>query len=261
MADHICFFDLDGTLFSHASDSIPSSTLRSLSLLQKNGIPIVLATGRHFAELGQLEPSASIPFDAWIMLTGAYITDAGKRCIASAEIGEENMVVLTDWLNGHGYSYIVVEEEVNYMNSHSALARQVQDSIHTALFPVMDVSRIHSHPVYQLTVFAPWSVAEELMWLVPSVRASQWHSSAFDLSSIKAGKGDALRKVCDYFHVPVSGSFAFGDNNNDLDMLRAAGTGIAMGNGSPGAKQAADYVTDDIDADGIEHALLHFGLI
>ena len=99
------------------------------------------------------------------------------------------------------------------------------------------------------------------MRLVPSVRASQWHSSAFDLSSVKAGKGDALRKVCDYFHVPVSGSFAFGDNNNDLDMLRAAGTGIAMGNGSPGAKQAADYVTDDIDADGIEHALLHFGLI
>ena len=81
MADHICFFDLDGTLFSHASDSIPSSTLRSLSLLQKNGIPIVLATGRHFAELGQLEPAASIPFDALIMLTGAYITDAGKSCI------------------------------------------------------------------------------------------------------------------------------------------------------------------------------------
>ena len=125
----------------------------------------------------------------------------------------------------------------------------------------MDVSRIHSHPVYQLTVFAPWNVAEQLMTLVPGVRASQWHPMAFDISSIKAGKGAALRQVCDHFHVPLSQSFAFGDNNNDLDMLRAAGTGIAMGNGSPDAKQAADYVTDDIDADGIEHALLHFGLI
>lgn len=261
MADHICFFDLDGTLFSHASDSIPSSTLRSLSLLQKNGIPIVLATGRHFAELGQLEPSSSIPFDAWIMLTGAYIADAGKQRIASEEIGEENMVTMTQWLDAHGYSYIVVEEKENYMNSYSDLARQVQNTIHTALFPIGDVNRIHSHPVYQLTVFAPWNVAEQLMTLVPGIRASQWHPMAFDISSAKAGKGIALRWVCDHFHVPLSQSFAFGDNNNDLDMLRAAGTGIAMGNGSPDAKQAADYVTDDIDADGIEHALLHFGLI
>ena len=261
MADHICFFDLDGTLFSHASDSIPSSTLRSLSLLQKNGIPIVLATGRNFAELGQLEPSSSIPFDAWIMLTGAYIADAGKQRIASEEIGEENMVTMTQWLDAHGYSYIVVEEKENYMNSYSDLARQVQNTIHTALFPIGDVNRIHSHPVYQLTVFAPWNVAEQLMTLVPGIRASQWHPMAFDISSAKAGKGIALRWVCDHFHVPLSQSFAFGDNNNDLDMLRAAGTGIAMGNGSPDAKQAADYVTDDIDADGIEHALLHFGLI
>lgn len=261
MTEQICFFDLDGTLFSHQSDSVPASTLRSLSMLQKNQIPIVLATGRHFTELEQLEGTASIPFDAWIMLTGAYIADREKRKIASERIGEENLVILTDWLNLHNYSYIVVEEQVSYMNSYSDLARKVQDSIHTALFPVMDLNRIHFHPVYQLTVFAPWNVAEELTKLVPAVRATQWHELGFDLSSVKAGKGNALRNVCEYFQVPVSASFAFGDNNNDLDMLKAAGTGIAMGNGSDEAKAAADYVTDDIDDDGIFHALHHFGLI
>ena len=44
-------------------------------------------------------------------------------------------------------------------------------------------------------------------------------------------------------------------------MLRYAGIGVAMGNGSPLAKQAADYVTDDIDDDGWAKACLHFGLI
>ena len=54
---------------------------------------------------------------------------------------------------------------------------------------------------------------------------------------------------------------AFGDAENDLDMLRFAGIGVAMGNGAEEVKAAADYVTADIDDDGIEKALKHFQLI
>jgi hypothetical protein len=56
-------------------------------------------------------------------------------------------------------------------------------------------------------------------------------------------------------------TYAVGDSVNDLDMIRAAGTGIAMGNASEVAKAAADYVTSDIHEDGIAHALEKFGLI
>ena len=54
---------------------------------------------------------------------------------------------------------------------------------------------------------------------------------------------------------------AFGDGENDIDMLKFAGIGVAMGNSSDIVKAAADYVTDTIDNDGIEKALRHFGLI
>ena len=54
---------------------------------------------------------------------------------------------------------------------------------------------------------------------------------------------------------------AFGDGENDADMLKFAGIGVAMGNAAEKAKAAADYVTDHIDSDGVEKALLHFGLI
>ena len=56
-------------------------------------------------------------------------------------------------------------------------------------------------------------------------------------------------------------AIAFGDSENDLEMLRAAGIGVAMGNGTPEALEAADYVTGDCDDDGLLHALEHFGLI
>ena len=56
-------------------------------------------------------------------------------------------------------------------------------------------------------------------------------------------------------------AIAFGDGGNDVEMLRYAGIGVAMGNACPEAKAAADYITDDVTADGLANGLRHFGLI
>lgn len=67
-----------------------------------------------------------------------------------------------------------------------------------------------------------------------------------------AGKGNAVRFVCDYLGVPLSDTYAAGDADNDISMLEAAGCGIAMANASDKVKQAADVVTDlDNDRDGL----------
>lgn len=54
---------------------------------------------------------------------------------------------------------------------------------------------------------------------------------------------------------------AFGDAQNDLDMIEYAGIGVAMGNGEESLKKIADYVTTDVDDDGVLHALQYFGLL
>ena len=54
---------------------------------------------------------------------------------------------------------------------------------------------------------------------------------------------------------------AFGDGENDIEMLRYAGIGVCMGNGLDIVKQSADYVTDSVDEDGIAKALRHFEVI
>ena len=64
-----------------------------------------------------------------------------------------------------------------------------------------------------------------------------------------------------HFGLEVSETMAFGDGGNDAPMLRAAGIGVAMGNGCEEALQAADYVTSSVDDDGILRALEHFGVI
>lgn len=56
-------------------------------------------------------------------------------------------------------------------------------------------------------------------------------------------------------------TFGFGDSGNDLGMLAAVETAVAMGNAMPEVKAVADYVTDDVAHDGTVTALRHFGLI
>ena len=58
-----------------------------------------------------------------------------------------------------------------------------------------------------------------------------------------AGKGNALRFIADFLHAPLSHTFAAGDAENDISMLQAAGTGIAMLNAQEAVKKAADIIT------------------
>ena len=54
---------------------------------------------------------------------------------------------------------------------------------------------------------------------------------------------------------------AFGDGGNDIDMLKHAGIGVAMGNAGENIKEIADYITTSVDDDGITNALKHFNVI
>lgn len=73
-----------------------------------------------------------------------------------------------------------------------------------------------------------------------------------------SGKDGALRFVADYLGVPISQTAAFGDSNNDTDMLKAAGFGVAMGNAREETKLAADAVADTNANDGLAKMLESF---
>ena len=68
-------------------------------------------------------------------------------------------------------------------------------------------------------------------------------------------KGQGIRDICDTLGFSTEAVIAFGDAENDIPMLRAAGMGVAMGNATEAAKAAADYVTLSNNEDGIAAAL------
>lgn len=85
-------------------------------------------------------------------------------------------------------------------------------------------------------------------------------TAAFYLEIIPAtvGKGEGLRRACAARGISLDETMAFGDSENDISMLKAAGLGVAMGNATEDVKAAADYVTLSNNDNGIAAALARF---
>jgi hydroxymethylpyrimidine pyrophosphatase-like HAD family hydrolase len=81
------------------------------------------------------------------------------------------------------------------------------------------------------------------------------------MTVIDVGKGDAIVAVAEKLGIDIRNTYAFGDGMNDIGMLKAAGHGIAMGNGTSETKAVAEFITTDIDHDGVYNGLKHYGLI
>lgn len=89
----------------------------------------------------------------------------------------------------------------------------------------------------------------------------RWNEDGVDIISARGGKSEGIRYFCERFGIRQNEVMAFGDAENDIDMLRFAQIGVAMGNAQDCVKKEADYVTADVDEAGIQNALLFFQII
>ena len=102
---------------------------------------------------------------------------------------------------------------------------------------------------------------KELMKVMPHCISARWHPLFCDVSPIGGTKQNGIDKFLEHYHIDLSETMAFGDGGNDIQMLNHVAVAIAMGNANDDVKEIADYVTDDVDNDGITKALRHFGLL
>ena len=89
----------------------------------------------------------------------------------------------------------------------------------------------------------------------------QHRENIYEVTRKDTSKATGIQFLLDYFNLPLENSYAFGDSNNDLPMLKYAGNSIAMGNAMKEILPFCTYQTTDIEDNGIYNALKHFGLI
>lgn len=251
------FFDVDGTLISHRKHAVPTSTIHAISRLRKQGILTFVATGRHPIELRKLLPD-NLEFDAYLCLNGMYCFNKNE-VIRTKPIPKEDMKGLLQSLDQTPFPCTFITQDEMYMNYANDLVAEVQRDISSDVSETKDVSNVLQEDILQVI---PYGLNDtqitEVLGCMPHCKATSWHEHARDIIVKEGGKDIGIKEILQYYNLERSEIMAFGDGDNDVKMLEIAGVSVAMGNGNENVKAVADYITADIDDDGIEKALYYY---
>lgn len=251
------FFDVDGTLLSHKTKQVPPSARAALAKLQAQGVLCIVATGRHIGHLMKL-PVADIPFDAYLTLNGQMMLDKDQNLLFSVPITGKVKNLLLKQFEAHAYPALIVEEKSMYLNYVSDHVREVNEAISTS---VAQVGSYQGGEIYQVCAYLRPEEEHLVDPIAENCVLTRWHCGGMDIIAKGGGKMAGIKRYLGQIGIAPEEIIAFGDGENDLDMIRFAGIGVAMGNGVESVKAVADFVTADIDDDGIDKALRHYNLI
>ncbi len=256
----IVFFDVDGTLVSLNARQASPATCQAIARLREQGILVYIATGRDNFELQGEKLLEGVGYDGLLTNNGQTAYDAQGRLRFDYPIDPQEVSALVDWVEQRGLSCWMATDKSNILNRITPAVYPAMASIHTKLPPLGDIRKAAQERVYKIVLFLSPEEMKEAMTCVPSGRCTQWFSQGFDIIAGSGGKAVAVLKILDDLGLTPDEAMAFGDGDNDMEMLRLVGTGVAMGNASEKVKAAADYVTDHVDEEGLAKALRHFGL-
>lgn len=251
------FFDIDGTLLSHAAGGVPESTRAAVSQLRRRGVKVFPATGRHILEIRRL-PVRDLPFDGYVTLNGQICLNAGQEVIKSLPIAARDAERMLSVFERKEVPVQIVERDRMYINFANDAVRFAQRAIST---PIPPAGAYEGGEIYQFNIYDGGAVADRLIRELPSCKMSRWNPYAVDIIPRDGGKAAGIRGLLEDLNILPQEVMAFGDGENDIEMLRFAGTGVAMGNAGEAVKACADYVTDSVDQNGVYRALEHFALL
>lgn len=251
------FFDIDGTLVSFKTHQVPDSTIKALKQLKKKGIKIFIATGRGKDGLKVLD---EIEFDGYITLNGQYCYDK-DRIIYQNTINPDDLQSLVNYLDTHQVPCGFTEEHDKYYNYRDWRVDEIHRITQNDGQPAKDCKQVITRKIYQCQCFVDEAEEKELLKLMPNCISARWHPMFCDISPKGGTKQNGIDKFLEYYHLQLNETMAFGDGGNDIPMLTHVKLAVAMGNSSEEVKKAADYVTDEVDLDGVVKALKHFNLL
>ena len=264
--------DLDGTLLG-SDKQLSEENAAALARAAEEGIEIVPATGRFYR--GMPQNIRELSYVRYVItVNGAQVFDVARQeTVCGSEIPWERAVAVMERLDKLDVIYDCYQDGWGWMTrAFYDKAEQYAANVHS-----LDMIKNLRTPVPELKAtlkerakgvqkiqifFRDMALRAEMLRAFPQEFPDLVVTSSIvnniEFNSREATKGVALEKLAAHLGVPVEQTMAFGDDRNDIPMLRAAGIGVAMGNAEEEVKNAADYVTDRCDDSGVAHAMRLF---
>lgn len=257
------FFDIDGTLIDRYG-VVEQSTIKAVDRLKENGHAVYINSGRTKVYIHNKE-LLEMPFDGMLCGCGTNLFLHGEELFCR-NIERDLLYHMVEAFNRFDLPMIIEGRDWLYMD-HEKIGRDpygesVFQKIRQHAQPIAGNEHIEASKFSVVTQYIEPELADQIMDEFRDLFTIANHDyHVMELTPKDCSKAIAMLEICRHTGVSREETFAFGDGANDVEMLKAAGTGIVMGNGRKPAKDVADYITDDIHEDGIWNALSHFGLI
>lgn len=254
--------DIDGTIMSEKR-GISENLKKHVSALIKNDIKVVIATGRmhcsamHIAkELGTDSPIISYQ--------GGLIKDTNHNTILVKHCDENLAREIIEYLrkeNFHINIYIndnlIVEDESEYIKDYAKgkfIDYEIVKTLDNVSFEGLNKILAIDHDTQRIEklVEALSKEYKEQLYIVKST------PHFCEISNPEATKGNGIRFLANQWNIKQDEIMAIGDQDNDIEMLLAAGVRVAMGNATENLKKVANFITKSVDEDGVIHAIKEF---
>lgn len=264
----LAVFDIDRTLIPPERGEIAPETVAALKQLQKKGIKTAIASGRLFSFL---QPELlELGFDYYIMSNGCYVADGAGTVLARETMDGGELAALVEEMIRRNYP-------VNIRYCMGQTTGNPNCSVMGWMQPFWAERNFRAKPpktMLEEYVPRPGEQPISCGGCIPEAELPEFirrftgleflpvfESPLCDINPAGVSKATGFRQVCRLSGIDIRDTIAFGDDRNDLELIEAAGIGVAMGNGIQPVKDAADYVTAPSEELGVVAALRHFGLI
>ncbi len=245
--------DLDGTLLPDNGKDMDPRIFDIIRRFRSKDVHFIAASGRQYQSMRRLfapikddisyisENGSLCKKDGKVICRGLIDRDLGLRILAA---GDEYSRTYKECLN------LISCESRHYTTSHNErYLNHMRNVIHNEIAVIEDYSKL-KEPFLKLA-FCDFEGVEHLASYMAERFSSEIKAataSAFwvDFIAPNANKGIALRTLLSTMGIDPKNGIAFGDQFNDVDMLKIAGTSYAMNTCAPGVEKYADHIIDDV---------------
>ena len=255
--------DIDNTLLPAGGEISPYTMETIRELPSSTGFTI--ATGRSFHVVRKFveEMGISVPV---ITSNGAQVYDYEKntaiyeKCFSKRSSSELIRTLIAEGFDfvAYGIDGIFYRQGSTHMAFFNNYNSSVREEIRAPLIPLNEKDL--SSPPSRLTkvlVYSPTDALVQVLSGKKDLEVTASMKSVIDIMASGSTKGNAVVALAEHLGVPLTDTYCFGDNDNDVSMFTCGAVGIAMGNATDDVKAKASLVTRNCKDDGVAYAIRH----